>query len=311
MKIRIPSRKVLCVLVAILPAPVVLGQNSFPLADIVPLARGGSLGNQALAGDLLAAGIDPTVARGERFGLEVAAGSHVLDLDWGAAGLRFKASGHEFALVFSTLSYGQQQRTGFDDRLGIFGGTFTPSDWNISMATVLLAEEIADIGIGLTISHAQLDDAKAMGLSGAVAVKRRFADLEIRGGLSNLGTVYKPFDRSDGTRMPARARAGAAYLFPGRQWEIASEALYRFGEGVMGWGVGTEWKPLPEAALRVGLVGGDAGTAFSEGILGDLGLTAGLAWRFADWRLSYSYRPGGVLGDGHLIAVGWGLEPAR
>jgi len=306
-----PLFLLLCVLNASLPAPVAFGQNSFPLTDLMPLSRGSGLGGQALAGDLLAAGIDPTVARGGRLGAELSAGSHVLDLSWGAAGLRFSARGHAFAIVFSTLSYGSQLRTGFDDRLGIFGGSFTPSDWNLSLAAVLLEEEAAIIGAGATVSYAQLDDANAMGLSGAVAVKQRFGDLEIRGAVSNVGMVFSPFGKEDGTRMPARARAGAAYLLPGHAWELSAEALYRFGDGNAGGGIGAEWRPLPEAALRFGLVGGDGGIALSDGILSDLGLTAGLAWKFSNWRLSYSYRPGGVLGDAHLLAVGWSIDPIQ
>ncbi len=291
-------------------ARMAFGQNSFPLADLMPLARGGGLGGQALAGDLLAAGIDPTVASGDRLGVELAAGSHVLDLSWGAAGLRFHALEHSFAVVLSTLSYGSQLRTDFDDRLGIFGGSFTPSDWNVSLATVVLREDASVVGVGATFSFAQLDDASALGLAGAVAVKQRFGGLEIRGGLSNVGAVFSPFEGEEGTRMPARLRTGAAYTLPGAagsRWEFSGEVLYRFGDESLGWGIGTEWRPLPETALRIGLSGGEGGVALSDGVLSDLGFTAGFSWQFSDWRLSYVYRPGGVLGNGHLMAVGWSL----
>ena len=293
---------------AAIPWHVVQGQNSFPLSDLMPVVRGGGLGNQLMAGDLLAAGVDPTVARGDRVGVEAAGGSHVLDLNWGSAGVRFNARGHACAIVFSSLSYGEQTRTGFDDRLGIFGGEFTPSDWNLALATILLEENSLTIGAGATLSHAQLDETDALGLSAAVAVRQRFDNLEIRGSVSNIGTVIRSFQKEDGTKLPARIRVGGAYLLSDRNVEISAETLYRFGDKTSGWSAGTEWSPVPQAALRIGLTGGDGGIQLSDHIMSDLGLTVGFAWKFSEWRLSYQYRPGGIWGDGHLIAAGWNLD---
>lgn len=298
----------LCMVTAAIPWQAVWGQNSFPLSDLLPVVRGGGLGNQLMAGDLLAAGVDPTVARGDRVGVEVAGGSHVLDLNWGSAGVRFNALGHACAIVFASLSYGEQTRTGFDDRLGIFGGEFTPSDWNLALATILLEEDSLTIGAGATLSHAQLDETAAFGLSASVAVRRRFDNLEIRGGVSNIGTVIRPFLKDDGTKLPARIRVGGAYLLSDRNVEISAETLYRFGDKTTGWGVGAEWSPVPQAALRLGLTGGDGGSQLSDHIMSNLGLTVGFAWQFSEWRLSYQYRPGGIWGDGHLIAAGWNLD---
>ncbi len=295
------------VLGLILPAGNALAQNSFPLSDLMPLSRGGALGGQMLAGDLLAAGIDPTVAEGDPVGVEFAAGSHVLELKWAAAGTRFEGLGRPIAVTFSTLSYGKQFRTDLDDRLGLFRGSFTPSDLNMSVATLLLSEEGTAIGAGFTLSFGQLDDARATGLSGAVAFRQQIGSLELRGGISNLGAVISSYGTSDGTRMPARLRAGAALPAWGDNLEISGEAVYRFGDGNTGWSAGVEWLPLPSAALRVGVVHGDGGDVLSDGFLSDLGLTAGVAWQFSDWRISYVYRPGGLLGSGHLLAVGWRL----
>jgi hypothetical protein len=305
---RISRLAILSVVALAIPWQTVLGQNSFPLSDLMPVVRGGGLGNQSLAGDLLAAGVDPTVASGERTGIEIAGGSHVLDLHWASAGIRFNVLGQACALVFSSLSYGEQLRTNYDDRLGIFGGEFTPSDWNLALATILLKEGDLTVGAGATLSHAQLDEADALGLSGAVAVRRRFDNLEIRGGISNLGTVIRPFLKDDGTKLPARIRVGGAWLFTDRKVEISAEALYRFGEEAAGWGAGVEWTPIAQAALRIGLAGPDGGSQLSDSVMSDLGLTFGFAWHFSEWRLSYQYRPGGIWGDGHLIAAGWNLD---
>lgn len=295
----------------ILPAGAVLAQNSFPLYDLMPLSRGGALGGQALAGDLLAAGIDPTVAMGDPIGVEFAGGSHVLELKWAAAGTRLEVFERPVAVTFSTLSYGEQFRTDMDDRLGLFRGSFTPSDMNMSVGTVLLSEKETTIGAGFTLSFGQLDDARAFGLSGAVAARQWIGIMELRGGISNLGTVLSSYGTSDGTRMPARLRAGAALPVWGDKLEFSGEVVYRFGDAGTGLSAGVEWLPLPAAALRVGVIHGDGGDVLSDGFLSDLGLTAGFAWQFSDWRISYVYRPGGLLGSGHLFAVGWRLGALR
>jgi hypothetical protein len=263
------------------------------------------MGGQALAGDLLAAPIDPTVAAGDRLEVEFAAGSHVLDVNWAVAGARIQGLGREFAITLSALSYGSQQRTALDDRLGLFGGSFAPSDIALSGATVLLKDGATLIGAGATVTLAQLDDASAVMLSTALSARRRFSRVEIRAGISNLGTALSPFGDGDGTSLPVRLRAGAAFRPASDDLEFSGEALYRFGDEVFVWGMGGEWRPVPGAALRLGIIRDEAIDPISEGGLSDLGLTLGLAHRFTDWQLAYAYRPGGILGDAHLLSLGW------
>jgi|GEM_PF-1829037 len=294
-------------LLAVSPVSGVRAQNSFPLADLVPLARGGALGGQALAGDLLAIGIDPTQAAGRTPGVEVAAGSSVLDLTWAAAGARFELFRRPLAVTVATLSWAEQYRTDLDDRLGIFGGTFSPSDVNLSLATILLAERTTLVGVSTTVSFGKIDAATAAGVSAAVAVRQGFSGGELRAALSGAGVAFSPYGESGGTRLPARLRAGGA-LRPGNgRIEVSGETLYRFGDRRAGWGAGVEWRPVPAIALRTGFGGGDAGAYLADGTLADIGLTAGVAWQQGDWRISYLYRPGGLLGTGHLVALGWRL----
>lgn len=282
-------------------------QNSFPLSDLMPLARGGSLGGQALAGDLLAVAIDPTVAAGEHPGIELAGGSHILDLKWAAAGARIRFLGYSMAVGLATLSYGSQYRTEMDDRVGLFRSAFTPSDLNLSIASLLLDEEQTTIGAGLTFSTGRIDEYTAFGISGAVAARQSFGDLQLRGGLSNLGTALSPYGKRDGTRVPARLRAGMAFPFNENRWEFSSELLYRFGDDNNDWSVGMEWRPMPDIALRLGILQSGRGAPLYEGGLFGSALTGGFSCQFSDWRISYSYRQGGAFGGGHLVAVGWGL----
>lgn len=295
----------------LLPLSRSAAQNSNQIYDHMLFARGSALGSQALAGDLLAAALDPTVASGGGLDVEAAGGSHELDLDWTAVGARFEGLGHRFAIVLAALSYGSQLRTALDDRLGLFGGSFTPSDVSLTGATVLVDDAIVTIGVSATLTFAQLDDAKATLFSAAVAARRRFGALEIRGGVSNLGTALSPFGSDRGTSLPARLRAGAAYAIPTRPLELSGEWLYRFGDEVFNLSVGGEWRPLPPWVLRLGLVGGEGADRWGGGGPADLGLTMGVAWRTGQWRLSYVYRPGGVLGDGHLFSLGWSPGTAR
>jgi hypothetical protein len=260
-----------------------------------------------MAGDLLAAALDPTAAAGDRLGAEVAGGSHELDLNWTAAGVRFEGLGRRFAVVLASLSYGSQLRTALDDRLGLFGGGFTPSDLSITGATLLLAEEGVVIGAGATLTLAQLDDARATLLSVALAARKRFDALELRGGISNVGWAISRFDSDEGTSLPARLRSGLAYQFSSLPLELSGEGLYRFGDEVFVFSVGGEWQPVPEVALRLGFVGGEGAERFADGGLAELGITLGAGWEFDEWRLAYTYRPGGVLGDGHLFSLGWNL----
>jgi len=299
-------------LIVILPAAEsVRAQNSFPLADLVPHPRGGALGGQAFGGDLLAAGIDPTVAGGKGSALELAGGSHVLDLSWASVGGRFTVGGRSLVIVLSTLSYGSQYRTGMDDRLGLFRGSFSPVDLNLAASTLLLKEGGTTIGAGVTLLYGQLDDLKALGLSAAVGVRQEIGRLEVRGGLSNLGTVISAYGEPSGTRIPLRVRAGAALPFGGDRWEASTELLYRAGDRKAGWSGGVEWLPVENASLRLGFVQGDGGTAFSDDALSDAGLTAGLAWQFTDWRITWAWRSGGLFGSGHLLSLGWRLGPLR
>lgn len=295
----------------LISAGTVRAQNSFPLADLVPLPRGGALGGQAFSGDLLAAGIDPTVAAGEGPALELSGGSHVLDLSWASVGGRFTVGGRSMVFVLSTLSYGSQFRTGMDDRLGLFRGSFTPSDLNLSGSTVLLQEKGTTIGAGITLLYGQLDDLRAIGISAAIGVRQEIGGLQVRGGISNLGAVISAYGESSGTRIPARLRAGLGIPIAGDRWEVSSELLYRAGDRTMGWSTGVEWFPMENAALRLGFIQGDGGGAVSDSVLSDAGLTAGLAWWFSEWRVSYAWRSGGVLGSSHLLALGWSLGPLR
>jgi hypothetical protein len=288
-----------------------LAQNSFPLADLVPVPRGGALGGQSFSGDLLAAGIDPTVADGTGPALELAGGSHVLDLTWASAGGRFTLGGRSVAVVLSTLSYGSQYRTGLDDRLGLFQGSFTPADLNLSGAMVLLREGGTAIGAAITLLYGQLDDVRALGLSAAIGVRQEIGPLQLRGGVANLGSAISAYGERSGTRIPPRIRLGAEMPFGRDRWEVSTEVLYRAGDRAAGWSGGVEWLPLEHAALRVGFVQGDSGTALADGGLSEAGLTAGLAWWFSNWRISWAWRSGGVLGSGHLLALGWGLGSLR
>jgi len=301
----------IALMVILLAAGSVRAQNSFPLADLIPHPRGGSLGGQAFSGDLLAAGIDPTVAAGESSALQLAGGSHVLDLSWAAVGGRFTVGERSLVLVLSTLSYGSQYRTGMDDRLGLFRGSFSPSDLNLSASTLLLREGGTTIGAGITLLYGQLDDLRALGLSAAVGVRQEIGRLQFRGGIANLGTVISAYGEPSGTKIPPRIRAGAALPFGGDRWEASTELLYRAGDRNVGWSAGMEWLPVENAALRLGFIQGDGGTAFSDDPLSDAGVTAGLAWQFSDWRLTYAWRSGGLFGSGHLLALGWRLGPLR
>ncbi|MFC1629185.1 hypothetical protein ACFL3H_08760 [Gemmatimonadota bacterium] len=295
----------------LLPAGTVHAQNSFPLADLVPFPRGGALGGQAFGGDLLAAGIDPTVAVEEGPTLELAGGSHLLDLSWASAGAHIPVGGRSMVFVLSTLSYGTQFRTGMDDRLGLFGGSFTPSDLNLSGSTVLLQGGGTTIGVGITLLYGQLDDLRAFGLSAALGVRQEVGVLQVRGGISNLGTVISAYGVKSGTRIPPRLRAGLGVPFGGDRWEASTEILYRAGDRKVGWSSGVEWLPIENAALRMGFIQGDAGGVVSDNTLSDAGLTAGLAIWFSEWRVSWVYRSGGVLGSSHLLALGWSLDPLR
>ncbi|MFC1499757.1 hypothetical protein ACFL6T_01915 [Candidatus Zixiibacteriota bacterium] len=295
----------------LLTAGTVRAQNSFPLADLVPFPRGGALGGQVFSGDLLAAGIDPTVAAGEGPALQLAGGSHLLDLSWASAGGRFRVGGSTMVFVLSTLSYGSQFRTGMDDRLGLFGGAFTPSDLNLSGSMILLQGGGTTIGAGLTLLYGQLDDLRAFGLSAAVAVRQKIGLMQLRGGISNLGTVISAYGVRSGTRIPPRLRAGLGVPFSENRWEASSEILFRSGDRNVGWSSGVEWLPMENAALRIGFTQGDAGGVVSDNTLSDAGLTAGIALWFSEWRVSWVYRSGGLLGSSHLLALGWRLGPLR
>ncbi len=295
----------------LLSAGTVHAQNSFPLADLVPFPRGGALGGQVFSGDLLAAGIDPTVAVGEGPALELAGGSHVLDLSWASVGGRFRVGGRPMVFVLSTLSYGSQFRTGMDDRLGLFGGSFTPSDLNLSGSMVLLQEGDTTIGAGITLLYGQLDDLRAFGLSASLGVRQEIGVLQVRGGISNLGSVISAYGVKSGTRIPPRLRAGLGVPFGGDRWEASTEILYRAGDRTVGWSSGVEWLPTENAALRIGFIQGDVGGVVSDNTLSDAGLTAGLALWFSEWRVSWVYRSGGLLGSSHLLALGWSLGPLR
>ncbi len=316
-RLRVPGRPrdrltaLLAGMFLLFPVRVVQAQNSFPLADLVPLARGGALGGQALAGDLLAAGIDPTVADGSSPGAEAAGGSSVLELSWAAAGIRLKMLGTTLAVTAAALSYGDQYRTDLDDRLGVFGGSFSPTDISLAAAVIILAEPGTRIGAGATLSLGKIDAATAAGLSLAVAARQRVGPGEVRAALSGAGTALSPYGASGGTRLPARLRVGGAMRPGGGAVEFSAEGLYRFGDRRAGWHAGVEWCPLPEIALRTGLGGGDAVSVLSDGSLSRLGITVGAAWQRGDWRLSYLYRPGGLLGTGHLVALGWRLGALR
>jgi len=297
----------LLVFLLLLPIGGVRAQNSFPLADLMPVSRGGALGGQALAGDLLAVGIDPPAAAGRTPGVEAAGGSSVLDLSWAAAATRLTLLGRPVAIAVATMTYAEQYRTDLDDRLGVFGGTFSPADVNLSFGTVVLADEGTLIGVGTTLSLGAIDDATATGLSAAVALRQRFEKTELRAALSGAGVAFSPYGGKGGTRLPARVRVGGA-LRPGiGRFEFSGEGLYRFGDRRTGWSAGAEWRPLDAIALRLGLGGGDAGGVLSNGTLSQWGVTAGVAWQQGDWRISYLYRPGGLLGTGHLLALGWRL----
>jgi hypothetical protein len=50
---------------------------------------------------------------------------------------------------------------------------------------------------------------------------------------------------------------------------------------------------------------GEGAERFADGGLGELGLTAGVAWQIGSWHIAYVHRPGGVLGDGNVLAIGW------
>lgn len=292
------------------PVPLV-AQNSLGIADLMMLSRGSAVGGQTLAGDLLGAGVDPTVASGPVPSVEMAAGTHALGLEWAAAGARFRAFGRPLALVLSTLSYGEQQRTGFDDRLGLFSGTFTPMDAALSAATLLLEEGGMDLGLGTTVALTRIDDATAFTLSGALAVRHRQGAYELRGGLSNLGVVLSPFVSGAGTRVAPRVRAGGAWNPEASPYALSGELQWRSGDRVLLWGLGGEWWPGPDVALRLGYHHGDGVDATADGGLGASGLAAGASWRHGPWRLTYTWRPGGLLGDGHLLGLGWQLGPLR
>ncbi len=137
------------------------------------------------------------------------------------------------------------------------------------------------------------------------SARRRFSRLEVRAGISNLGTAISPFGEREGTSLPVRLRAGAAFRPAGDDLEISGETLYRFGDDVFVWGIGGEWLPVPQAGLRLGIIRDETIDPISEGGLSDLGLTLGFGYRFSDWHLAYAYRPGGILGDAHLLSLGW------
>lgn len=296
---------VIVLLLGLLALPVRVGaQNSFPLTDLLPLPRGSALGGQALAGDLLGVGTDPAGAVGG-MRAEAAGGSDVFGLSWAAAAGRFQISGHKLAFSFASLSYGSQRRTALDDRLGVFGGEFTPGEAALTAATALLEEKGLAVGAGLTFLSAHIDDATALGLAGSVSVHRRWERFELRGGVSNLGAVLEPFASERGTELPARARAGGAWLSPGSAWEVSAEGAWLFGEERLRAGGGVEWRPLPEGAVRLGILRGDALGTFAGSALAETGLTGGLAWSFGDWGFSYTWRPGDVLGGGHLFSLIW------
>ena len=280
-------------------------QTSFPLTDLMPRPRGSALGGQALAGDLLSAGADPTVAADGAPGVQLAAGRDVLGLQWGGVGGRFRLFGHPLAVAVGTLSYGRQYRTGLDDRLGVFGGTFEPSDAGLSMATIVLARAFFQLGAGLTWSLARIDEATASAVSLAFSGRRQMAPFEIRGGISDLGRVISPFADRSGTHLPARLRGGVAWQSPGAQWEVSAEGTWRLGRGQLLLGAGTEWKPLREGALRLGIIRGDGLDALDPSGAAAFGLTAGAGWRLGDWSFDYVWRPGGLFGSGQFFAVGW------
>jgi len=213
--------------------------------------------------------------------------------------------------VLSTLSYGSQFRTGMDDRLGLFRGSFTPSDLNLSGSMVLLQGGGATIGAGLTLLYGQLDDLRAFGLSVALGVRQEVGALQVRGGISNLGTVISAYGVRSGTSIPPRLRAGLGIPFGDDRWEASTEVLYRAGDRNVGWSSGVEWLPTENAALRMGFIQGDSGGVVSDNTLSDAGLTAGLALWFSEWRITYVYRSGGLLGSSHLLAFGWSLGPLR
>jgi hypothetical protein len=285
-------------------------QNSIALHDFMLLARGGALGGQALAGDLLGLAVDPSVASGPGPAVEMAGGTHALGLEWAAVGARLRLGGRPVALLLGTLSYGEQRRTALDDRLGVFGGSFTPGDAALSVAVPLLEEGATRIGAGATLAISRIDGASAFALTGAVAFKHRVRSFEVRGGLANAGVVLSPFASGKGTRLPVRLRAGGAWSHASGRWEVSSELLYRAGDRVVVWGSGGEWRPHPQAVLRVGLIHtGGVDDATLTGGPGAFDLTLGMAWQIRPWRLSYVWRPGGLLGDGHLLALGWNLGP--
>ncbi len=284
-------------------------QNSIPLHDLMLLARGSALGGQALAGDLLGLAVDPSVVSGPGPAVEMAGGTHALGLEWAAVAARLRLGSRPVALLLSTLTYGEQRRTALDDRLGVFGGSFTPGDAALSVALPLLEEGSTRIGAGATVTVSRIDQASAFALTGAVAVKHRLGGLELRGGLSNAGVVLSPFASGEGTHLPVRLRAGGAWSPASGRWEVSSELLYRAGDRVVVWGSGGEWRPHPQAALRVGLIHTGGVDASLAGGPGAFDLTVGMAWQTRPWRLSYVWRPGGLLGDGHLLALGWNLGP--
>jgi hypothetical protein len=252
--------------------------------------------------------VDPSVAAGPRPSVELAGGVHALGLEWGAVGARFRIGDRPVALLLATLSYGEQRRTALDDRLGVFGGGFTPADAALSVAVPLLEEGTTCIGGGATLAASRIEEASALVLTGAVALKHRHGGFEVRGGLSNAGVVISPFASTEGTRLPVRLRAGGAWAPPSGRWELSSELLYRSGDRTMVWGGGGEWRLHPQAALRAGIVHAGGGGALAGGP-GGLDLTLGMVWRIHEWRFSYVWRSGGLLGDGHLLALGWNLGP--
>ncbi|MFO7768594.1 MAG: hypothetical protein R6W82_06540 [bacterium] len=279
-------------------------QNSFPITDLLPLPRGSAMGGQVLSGDLLGLSVDPAGAAGGTRA-EAAAGSDVFGLSWAAVAGRFRFSGHHVALSFASLSYNTQRRTALDDRLGIFGGEFTPGEAALTAATVLLDEEGLTVGAGATFLSARIENAAALGLAGAVSVRRMWERFELRAGVSNLGAVLEPFASERGTELPARVRAGGAWLTPGGEWEFSAETAWFFGEERMRAGGGVEWRPISEGAIRLGMLRGDALGTFSGSALAETGLTAGLAWSFGEWGFAYTWRPGDVLGGGHLFSLLW------
>ena len=286
----------------------VSAQRSERMGEFLLFGRGSALGSQGLAGDLLAARIDPTVAAGEGIAVELANGTHELDLAWTAAGVRFQAFGRPLAIVVATLDYGEQQRTTIEDRLGLFAGTFSPGDASLTAATVLLEEPGTVVGAGATITFARLDDARATLLTAALSGRRDFGAVQLRASLAGLGTAISTFGGADGTALPVRLRMGGGWAAR-EDLELSAESLWRAGDDTWSWSLGAEWLPVPQLALRLGSALGDGADRLADGGLADLGLTAGIGWRIGDWHLAYVHRPGGRLGDGHAVALSWTSYP--